>query len=163
MRGRRRIPLGSLLLCPALAAAIVCCLPLHLQAQNVDVRTITDLPMEPGKPLPSYALTEDGLHAELLYLAPHNSAPAELLYTVWKGDGPRSFQPDRSIPIERRMQLFAPLFRQFLATDKRPATFSLHIYGFSEFDDRLATLAAQDPGWDLRRGRPKKKLPGYDY
>ena len=119
--------------------------------------------MNPGKPLQSYSLTDAGLHAELLYEAPDNLSGGDLLYTVWKGDGPRSFGPDRSIPIERRMQLFVPLFRQFLATEKPPATFSLVVYGFAELDDRLTTLAARDPDWDLRRGQPKKKLPGYEY
>ena len=161
MRSRRRV----FVLLLAAAVAFACCLPHTSRAQHVSIGTVTDLPMNPGKAFQSYSLTDAGLHAELLYEAPHDSTPGEFLYTVWKGDGPRRFDPDRSIPIERRMQLFVPLFRQFLATEKPPAnaTFSLLVYGFFELDDRLATLAVRDPNWDLRLGKPKKKFQGYDY
>ena len=151
-------------LCIAFFALLCCCRP-TIQAQlepgRIQIRT-EEFPAESGIKTRVFSLTDGDEHGELLLSRSVNTPVPQILFTMWRGNGPRSFDPDRSIPINRRMQFFYPLFRRLLETE--PAkTYTLGVYGYTELYDRLLDLAANDKGWNRHLGRPYSARNGYRY
>jgi hypothetical protein len=134
----------------------------QIDVSHVTARTDTSFLMRPGA-FRVYSLLDGDTHAQLRIVPATGSAVPELLLSVWRGSGAESFAPDPGISIQRRMQFFVPLFQKYLQEGGPGNRFELFVYGAREWDRRLTCLAAQDPGWDRKKGQPIQPQSGYNY
>jgi hypothetical protein len=134
----------------------------QIDVSHVTARTDTSFLLRPGA-FRVYSLMDGDTHAQLRIIPATGGAAPELLLSVWRGSGTESFAPDAGISILRRMQFFVPLFQRYLQEGGPGNRFELFVYGAREWDRRLTCLAAQDLGWDRKKGQPVQLQPGYSY
>jgi hypothetical protein len=147
--------------CRPHSAAVTSLTP-QIDVSHVTVRTDTSFLQNPGS-YRVYSLSDGDTHAQLRINPFSGTSASELLLSVWRGPGAESLAPDPGIPIQRRMQFFVPLFQKYLQDGGPGNKFNLFVYGAREWDQRLTCLAAQDPGWDRKSGRPTQPQSGNSY